>query len=113
MNPPTSRRPLMKLIGPLQNLIPPRPRLTFAPLAWLKLQFFCHAGDTEVGGFAITAADRPLYVEEFVTLAQETSPISVRFHDEAVADYFDRCVDRGLPPDRFARIWLHTHPGAS
>jgi hypothetical protein len=29
----------------------PRPCLTFAPLAWLKLQYFCHAGATEVGGF--------------------------------------------------------------
>ena len=30
--------------------VPVRP-LVFAPLAWLKLQFLCHAGPTEVGGF--------------------------------------------------------------
>ena len=29
------------------------PVLIFAPLAWLKLQFFCHAGDTEIGGFGV------------------------------------------------------------
>jgi hypothetical protein len=102
------------------NHLFPRPRtrnashsLTFAPLAWLKLQYFCHSGDTEIGGFGITAADNPLYLEEFVTVAQETSPASVRFSDNAVADYFDDCVDRGLKPEQFARIWLHTHPGDS
>ena len=35
------------------------------------------------------------------------------FDDEAVADYFDDRVDAGLKPERFARIWLHTHPGDS
>jgi hypothetical protein len=37
---------------------------------------------------------------------------SVAFDDEAVADFFDAQVDAGRTPDRFARIWLHTHPGA-
>lgn len=90
-----------------------RPRLSFAPTAWLKLMWFCHAGDTEVGGFGLTAPGRPLYVTDFLTLPQEVTPISVRFPDEAVADFFDRNIDRGLTPDRFARIWLHSHPGAS
>jgi len=31
--------------------------------------------------------------------------------DAAVADFFDRQVDEGRRPDRFARIWIHTHPG--
>ncbi|MFL5329989.1 MAG: hypothetical protein ACJ8C4_13875 [Gemmataceae bacterium] len=79
----------------------------------MKLQYFCHRGDTEIGGFGISAARRPLYIEEFVTIPQVTSLISVSFDDEAVADYFDTCVDQGLTPERFARIWLHTHPGAS
>jgi hypothetical protein len=82
-------------------------------LAWLKLQWFCHAGDTEVGGFGISATNNPLYTEEFVTIPQRTTAVTVRFEDTAVADYFDACVDRGLKPDRFARIWLHTHPGKS
>ncbi len=89
------------------------PVLTFAPLAWLKLQFFCHAGDTEIGGFGLSAAKDPLYVEEFVTVRQRATQVTIRFEDGAVADWFDRCVDRGLAPARFARIWLHTHPGAS
>ena len=37
--------------------------------------------------------------------------MSVAFEDEAVADFFDQQVDRGLRPAQFARIWVHTHPG--
>jgi hypothetical protein len=87
--------------------------LTFAPLAWLKLQFFCHIGDTEIGGFGVSAEGNPLYIEEFVTVRQQATAVTVRFEDAAVADWFDRGVDQGLAPARFARVWLHTHPGAS
>lgn len=89
------------------------PRLVFAPLAFLKLLYCCHAGDTEVGGFAITAKDDPLYIEEFVTVRQKTSLATVEFDDDAVADFQEQCVDRGLAHQHFMRIWLHTHPGAS
>jgi len=89
------------------------PVLTFAPLAWMKLQFFCHQGHTEIGGFGISAANDLLYIEEFHTVRQQVSAVSVRFDDAAVADFFDKCVDRGLPLTRFGRLWLHTHPGSS
>ena len=62
------------------------PTLVFAPLAWLKLQYFCHAGPTEIGGFAITAAHDPLYVEDFQTVRQQASPLSIHFDDAAVAE---------------------------
>src|SRR5947209_2306759 len=91
----------------------PSERLVFSPVAWLKLMFFLHAGETEVGGFAVSCADDPLYVEQFVTVPQTTSAVTVQFQDDAVADYFDHCVDAGLRPERFARIWCHTHPGES
>lgn len=89
------------------------PVLSFAPLAWLKLQWFCHQGDTEIGGFGITDKRDPLYVEEFITVRQTVTSVSVRFEDQAVADFFDTCVDRGLKTENFARIWIHTHPGSS
>ena len=38
---------------------------------------------------------------------------TVAFEDDSVADHFDACIDRGLVPRRFARIWIHTHPGNS
>jgi hypothetical protein len=97
---------------------PPSPpdketRLTFSPMAWLKLMLFLHAGDTEVGGFGVSSEDDLLYIADFVTVRQHVSAVTVEFEDEAVADYFDRCVDEGLQPNRFARVWLHTHPGWS
>lgn len=99
---------------PLRRLPSDRPPvLIFAPLAWLKLQFFCHAGDTEIGGFGISAADDLLYVEDFCTVRQHVTALSVRFDDNAVADHFDACVDQGVSLARCARIWLHTHPGTS
>jgi proteasome lid subunit RPN8/RPN11 len=90
-----------------------RPRLTFSPLAWLKLQFCCHLGDTEIAGFGITAKDDLLYVEDFATVRQQTSLMTVAMDDQAVANFADRCVDAGLPPQRFLRVWCHTHPGSS
>ena len=90
-----------------------RPRLTFAPLAWLKLQYFCHAGDTEIGGFGISAQNNLLHVEDFVTVRQKVTAVSVAFDDDAVADFYDRMVDAGIPLGRCSRIWCHTHPGAS
>jgi hypothetical protein len=79
----------------------------------MKLQFFLHAGDTEIGGFGIAREDDLLYVEDFITVKQTVSVASVEFDDRAVADYFDHCVDQGLIPSQFARIWCHTHPGSS
>ncbi|HEV3146954.1 MAG TPA: hypothetical protein VGZ47_23905 [Gemmataceae bacterium] len=103
----------MNPLFPLSPAIDRSPVLTFAPLAWLKLQYFCHFGDTEVGGFAISAPKNLLYIQDFRTVRQHTTSVSVRFEDAAVADFFDECVDRGLKVSQFARIWLHTHPGAS
>jgi hypothetical protein len=91
----------------------PQPCVTFSALAWLKLQYFCHAGPTEIGGFGISAEKDLLYVEDFITIKQHVSPVTVHFDDAAVADFFDHCVDCGLRVDRFARLWCHTHPAAS
>lgn len=90
----------------------PSPTLVFSPLAWLKLQFFLHAGNTEIGGFGVSN-EEPLYIEDFVTIPQKTSCVTVEFDDAAVADYFDQQVDLGKVPSQFARIWIHTHPGSS
>ena len=112
---------MWKPLNPLRRLLmkrwrrPRRKRrcLVFSPLAWLKLQYLCHVGPTEVGAFAISAPENPLYVTDLVTLQQETTMVSVNFDDKAVADYFDHCVDQGLKPAQFARLWVHCHPGAS
>jgi hypothetical protein len=70
-------------------------------------------GDTEIGGFGIAAPNNPLYVEDFTTVKQQVTAVTVRFLDEAVADHFDSYQERGIPPSRSGRIWIHTHPGDS
>ena len=89
------------------------PTLRFSPTAWAKLLFFRDRGDTEIGGFGITDLSDPLYVEDFATVKQTATAASVAFEDEAVADFFEAQVDAGRRPDRFARIWVHSHPGDS
>jgi len=75
--------------------------------------YFRDKSDNEVGGFAITDPDDLLFVREFITVKQEVTCISVKFDDEAVADFFDMQVDLGRKPEQFARVWLHSHPGDS
>jgi proteasome lid subunit RPN8/RPN11 len=90
-------------------------RLTirFSPTAWAKLTFFRDKSDNEVGGFGITKPDDLLSVIDFITVKQEVTVVSVKFDDNAVADFFDEQVDLGRKPEQFARVWLHTHPGMS
>jgi hypothetical protein len=66
-----------------------------------------------VGGFGISAKDDPFLLEDVQLVRQTCTSVSVVFEDEAVADFFDRQVDAGLRPERFARVWVHTHPGSS
>lgn len=89
------------------------PRLRFTPYAWAKLVFLRDIGPTEVGAFGISAGDDLLLVEDIRLVHQVCTAVTVAFDDEAVADFFDEHVDRGLQPERFGRIWIHTHPGSS
>jgi len=89
----------------------PRTTLRFGPAAWAKLLFLRDWGETEVGGFGISADDDLLLVEDIQLVGQACTGASVSFDDASVADFFDAQVDGGLPPSRFARIWAHTHPG--
>lgn len=66
-----------------------------------------------MGGFGISSRDDLLLIEDVILIKQLCTEITVKFDDEAVADYFDTYVDLGLPPERFGRIWIHTHPGHS
>lgn len=66
-----------------------------------------------MGGFGISAPEDPLFIQEFITVKQEVTCVSVKFDDEAVSQFFDEQVDLGRKPEQFARIWLHSHPGES
>jgi proteasome lid subunit RPN8/RPN11 len=90
-----------------------RPTIRFTPYAWAKLLYLRDAGDTEIGGFAITSPDDLLLVEDVCLVHQQCTAVTVEFDDESVADFYDEQVDAGLKPEQFGRIWLHTHPGLS
>jgi proteasome lid subunit RPN8/RPN11 len=89
------------------------PALRFTPYAWSKLLFLRDCGHTEVGGFALSAAGDLLLIEDVRLIRQRSTVVSVEFEDEAVADFFDQQIDAGLLPERFFRVWIHTHPGDS
>ncbi len=100
-------------VAPWSVRAPLTPTLRFTPTAWAKLVYLRDRGDTEVGGFGISSTDDPLLIEDFCLVEQSCTSVTVRFRDEAVADFFDEQVDLGLQPANFARIWVHTHPGNS
>jgi proteasome lid subunit RPN8/RPN11 len=75
------------------------------------LLYFRDRGNTEIGGFGVSAPHDPLLVVDIVTAKQRCTPVTVAFDDSAVADLFDDLVDEGLHPERFGRIWIHSHPG--
>jgi proteasome lid subunit RPN8/RPN11 len=95
------------------NRKPNNRAVRFTPYAWAKLLYLRDIGPTEVGGFGISAPDDLLLVEDIELVQQECTTVSVEFDDDSVADFFDRQVDLGRQPEQFARIWIHTHPGAS
>jgi proteasome lid subunit RPN8/RPN11 len=94
-------------------VLPREPVLRFTPTAWAKLLFFCHYGDTEIGGFGISDPDDLLLIQDFETVHQVVSSVTVAFDDTAVADFYEEQVDLGRKPQEFSRLWLHTHPGQS
>ncbi|MBS1983331.1 MAG: hypothetical protein JST16_04090 [Bdellovibrionales bacterium] len=73
--------------------------------------FLRDIGETEVGGFGISAANDLLSIQDFVLIPQVCSAVTVSFDDDAVAEFFDQQIDLGRQPQEFARIWIHTHPG--
>src|SRR5205823_13618104 len=90
-----------------------RPPLRLTPYAWAKLLHLRDLGETEVGGFGVSRSPDLLLAEDVHLVRQECTPLSVKFDDQSVADYFDNQVDEGRTPEEFARIWIHTHPGDS
>jgi len=75
--------------------------------------FLRDAGGTEVGAFGVSSDRDLLLVEDVQLVKQVCAPTTVVFDDSSVADYFDRQIDQGVPPERCGRIWIHTHPGES
>lgn len=87
------------------------PVLRFSPTAWAKLVFLRDVDETEIGGFGISRPGALLEIEGFALVSQVTTPTTVVFDDQAVADFFEEQVVAGRQPAEFGRVWIHTHPG--
>ena len=93
-----------------QQWQPEKKSLRLSPTACAKLLYLRDLGDTEIGGFGITAADDLLYVENIELVRQTCDVASVAFDDDSVADFFDRQVDAGRRPEQVGRIWATPIP---
>jgi hypothetical protein len=105
------RRPLSRRYRPRRQTRCPPLRLT--AYAWAKLLTLRDLGETEVGGFGVSRHGDLLLVEDVQLVRQLCTPVTVKFDDQSVADYFDGQVDQGRSPEECGRIWIHTHPGDS
>lgn len=86
-------------------------KLTFSVLANLKINYLSFLGKTEVGFFGISSPDNLLYVEDVVLPKQLCSAASVDFTDDGLVDLQFDMDEKDIPPERYKRIWIHTHPG--
>lgn len=85
--------------------------LKFWPQAWAKAKLIMEeALPNEVSMMGISEEGNPLVVQDVVVLKQECSGASTDIDDAAMADYIDDMCDKGVPPNRCGRIWIHTHP---
>jgi hypothetical protein len=96
---------------------PPRPRLAFAPLAWLKYNFFCHhnGGRTEVAGFGHhEVTGHRIRIVDFVPVLHRTASAAyVDLDAEDRLRVMEEFAAEGVDPAEVLRCWLHTHPGNS
>ena len=88
-----------------------RPTIRFTPFAWSKLLFLRDCGDTEVGGFAISATNDLLLVEDVRLVKQQCTAASVQFTETAVRELFAEPLCDLQRDNHAGRIWIHTHPG--
>lgn len=89
----------------------PDGRLLLSPYAWAKMLYMRDKGDTEISGFGIADPDNLLKIVDFITVKQTASCATFEMEDDGVSDFALNMVEKGLKPEQFMRVWLHTHPG--
>jgi len=90
-----------------------RESLILSSDAYRKLVWFRDQKKTEVGAMAISKPEDPLFVTDFEFLPQECTSVKTDFDTDAQNEWMETKLIDGHNPDNFARIWAHTHPGAS
>lgn len=90
-----------------------RSTLRISPTAMAKMRWMCHRGLEEIGAVGISAEDDLLFIEDVVLPEQTVTSVGVEFSGQAWLGYIERMLAEGLPMERIARVWMHTHPGDS
>jgi len=88
-----------------------KPLLRFTPEAWGKLSLRRDLDDHRVRGFGISPAADPLVIEDILFLHRHDGADAL--DDAEVVGFFAREIERELPVDRYARVWVGTRPGRS
>jgi len=88
-----------------------KPTLRISAYVLAKLNFLCHHGNTEIGGFCVSSKEDPLNVVDFFLLGQESGPAKVDFDEDAICSHIEfMFTEFQVNPNRCSRIWTHTHP---
>ena len=87
----------------------PMSKLFFTPYAWAKLVHMRDKIACEVSGMGITPK-LPNLVEDVYFPKQEVQSAYVDIDEDGFAEMVDELASKGLRPDQFMRIWIHTHP---
>lgn len=83
----------------------------FSQMAWFKFLAMRNAGVNEVAGFGVTRTNDPLFIDDFVLVKHDATPVTFEFDDEAMGDFQGKMFAEGVYPDQCRRIVCHTHPG--
>lgn len=98
---PTNKAPVVR-----------KAKLRLSEKAWLKLLLALEQPH-EVSMMGISAADDPLFMEDFLLPRQYGTGAFTEFYDNGegtMAELMFGLVDQGIDPSRVAGRWFHTHP---
>ena len=84
-------------------------RIWFTPYAYAKMIYMRDKQANEVSCMAITPNTLNI-IEELYFPRQEVQSAYVDIDEDGLALMCDELAQKGLQPEQFMRIWIHTHP---
>lgn len=80
--------------------------------AWLRIVSLRDCGDVEIGGYGLVDKEDPSTIIDFLMPKQKCTSAYNEFDDADVVRLTDEQVAKDIAPNRFLRVWIHTHPGS-
>lgn len=85
-------------------------KFKFTPYAWAKICYMRDVDRVEVAGYGESAEDDLATIIDFHMVEQDNAPATVSLRGDGIAGHLEGMFERGVPPERCGRIWIHTHP---